>query len=123
MSVETWLLVIAPIVIGAVSVIFNVIMLIRKNKVSSLGTIMNMIPTYISQAEKMFGAGNGTAKLQWVLTMVELECVKANIESDTEAVKEQIEKVLSTPQSKNEETDELRKQEIETTPTRTDIKE
>lgn len=68
-----------------------------------LASIVQKIPDYINQAESMFGAERGAAKLSYVLQCLQLACLEADV--SFEAYKDQlvfeIESVLSTPQKKD----------------------
>lgn len=90
-------------VFAVVSVFVNVVALFKKNKKAKVLEILANVPCYVSQAEQIFGAGNGQAKLQWVLTKIQIDCVKANVDITEDKAKEEIEKVLDTPQKKEVE--------------------
>lgn len=112
------------IAVAAVSLAFAVLMLARgfkklresKNeseKAQAMQTIMETmdkvhnifvkIPSFICQAEDLFGAGNGTRKQYFAMKEIENECIKYKIDFDTykEQFKCGIENVLATPQKKN----------------------
>lgn len=86
-----------------ITIITNVITLCKKNKKTKVLEILSNIPSYVSQAEQIFGSGNGQAKLQWVLTKVQIDSVKANVDISEEEATSQIESVLQTPQKKEVE--------------------
>ena len=86
-----------------VSIIYNVIQLIRNGKQVKLSTIIANIPGYVAEAEKLFGSKTGASKLSWVLTKVQMDCIKARIDANEEYIKGQIESVLNAPEKKKEE--------------------
>lgn len=83
-----------------VTVIINIITLLSKNKKNTVLGIIGKIASYVCEAESIFGAGNGQAKLNWVLTKVQIDAVKANVKIEDETIINQVENVLSTPQKK-----------------------
>lgn len=96
--------------IAGLSIIINIIIFIKKQKTNkSLSSaiaengcaeIFNKLPNFITEAEQIFGAGTGIAKLAYVLNKVQMECIKLNITYDEEATKKQIETILATPEKK-----------------------
>lgn len=92
-----------PAVVALASIIVNIVTLAKKGKKTSILSILAHVPDYVSQAESIFGAGNGQAKLQWVLTKVQIDAVKANADISDEQIKESVENVLATPQKKKEQ--------------------
>lgn len=88
---------------AVITIVANVITLCKKNKKAKVLEILSNIPNYVSQAEQIFGPGNGQAKLQWVLTKVQIDSVKANVDISEEEATSQIESVLQTPQKKEVE--------------------
>lgn len=92
-----------PIAIAVASVISNIITLIKKNKKSTALSILASVPNYVAQAEQIFGKGNGQAKLQWVLTKIQIDAVRANLKISDEEVTEKVEEILETPEKSNKE--------------------
>lgn len=86
--------------ITVIAVVVNIIILLSKNKKNTVLSIFSKIANYVSEAESIFGAGNGQAKLNWVLTKVQIDAVKANVKIEDEAIINQVENVLTTPQKK-----------------------
>lgn len=86
--------------ITVIAVVVNIITLLSKNKKNTVLSIISKIANYVSEAESIFGSGNGQAKLNWVLTKVQIDAVKANVKIEDEAIIKQVENVLSTPQKK-----------------------
>lgn len=89
-----------PALVALVSIIFNIITLSKKGKKATALSILSAIPDYVTQAESIFGAGNGQAKLQWVLTKVQIDAVKANINIEDSEIKARVESVMEAPQKK-----------------------
>lgn len=75
-----------------------------KNKKARALEILGTVADYVKQAETLFGSGNGTAKLQWVLTKVQIDCVKNNVKISDETINNEVERVLATPEKKKETT-------------------
>lgn len=73
----------------------------KSKKARALEVLANVV-TYVEQAEQIFGAGNGQAKLQWVLTKVQIDCVKNNVKLTDEEIAKQVESILSTPNKKEQ---------------------
>ena len=90
-------------VFAVVTIIVNIVALLKKNKKATVLQILSNVASYVSQAEQIFGSGNGQAKLQWVLTKIQIDSVKANVDISEEEVISQIEAVLQTPQKKEVE--------------------
>lgn len=65
-----------------------------------LATIVQTLPALIVEAEKIFGSGNGAAKLAHVLNRVELSCLRSGVEFNADDFSYEVEKILSTPQKK-----------------------
>lgn len=77
----------------------------RKNgKSVSLFTLLSKIPTYVSEAEKLFpSTGNvkaGLLRKTYVLTKLRTDCCDEGIKYDEALFSSEIESVLSTPQKK-----------------------
>ena len=88
--------------LALVAIIYNIIQLIRNDKQSKLSSIIANIPNYVAEAEKLFGGGTGASKLAWVLSKVQMDCLKARIDADDEYITQQIESVLNAPEKKKE---------------------
>lgn len=73
-----------------------------KTKRIKLAKILQALPTYIKEAEAVFGTKTGIAKLTYVLNKINIDCIKADIEFDEEEWKVEIEDILSTPQKKED---------------------
>lgn len=90
-------------VFAVVTIIVNIIALLKKNKKATVLQILSNVASYVSQAEQIFGSGNGPAKLQWVLTKIQIDSVKANVDISEDVAKEAIEAILQAPQKKEVE--------------------
>lgn len=90
----------------AISIITTVISVFaNKNKNKSqklveLAKIVQKLPGYIQEAETIFGAGTGTAKMAYVLNKVQLDCITNKVEYNEEQFKGEIENILTTPEKK-----------------------
>jgi len=71
--------------ISLLTTIISYIMVCKKGKLAGLIEITKQVPSLVAQAEVMFGAGNGSAKKQWVLTQLQIMCLRAKVTvSDSE---------------------------------------
>ena len=86
-----------------VSIIYNIVQLIRNGKQVKLCSIIANILTYVAGAEQLFGGKTGASKLSWVLTKVQMDCIKARIDANEEYIKAQVESVLNAPEKKKDE--------------------
>ena len=91
------------------SILANLIASHKKGKKAKISEIIANIASYVIQAEHIFGKGFGPAKMQWVLTKVQIDCVEANVKIDEAVVRSEVENILEAPQKKaievsNEET-------------------
>ena len=73
-------------------------------QVNSLAKIVQKIPDYVNQAEKLFPSDGefkfGAQKLAWVLQKIEIDCIYANIDFHEREFVFEIKRILSTPQEK-----------------------
>lgn len=99
--------------VSVITIVANLIALHKKGKKATINSILTNIASYVSQAEHIFGKGCGPAKLQWVLTKVQIDCVQANVKIDEAVVKSEIENILETPQKKAIETEELQRTDVQ----------
>lgn len=89
--------------ITAISIIIAIIQTIKKGKKSKtveLAKVVQKIPEFITEAEQIIGTGKGVAKLQYVLNKIQLQCQLAGIEFQEQQFKQEVEKILETPQKK-----------------------
>lgn len=89
-------------VVAVGSIVTSIFTTNKKNKKARTLEILANVTDYVKQAETIFGTGNGTAKLQWVLTKVQIDCVKNNLKITDEEISNEVEKVLETPEKKKE---------------------
>lgn len=93
----------ASTAIGIIGYVISIILNKKKNKADKLvdlAQIIEKLPEFITEAEKIFGSGNGTAKLAYVLNKVQIECLKNKIEYNEEEIRLKVEEILKTPQKK-----------------------
>ena len=98
-----------------VSLVFAVVsrVLAKKNKdvnrsleyFAKEESILQFLPRFISEAEDLFGDGNGQAKLDFVLNKVHIACLENSIPFVKNVIIERIESILSTPEKKEKECD------------------
>lgn len=91
-------------VVGVVLVLCIVALCIineHKDKLKDLVyKLLRKTMVYVEEAEKSFGAGKGEAKLDYVLTKVELDMKNYNIKLPIVEIVDFIEQVLGTPNKK-----------------------
>lgn len=86
-------------------------MLVEKNKTKKAKKIVNLakvvqrIPAHIKAAEELIGDGNGDKKLAVVMEKIKIDCLELAVdyESNLEGLTQEVEKVLDTPQKKQNE--------------------
>ncbi|UPW36494.1 hypothetical protein [Peromfec virus RodF8_36] len=94
---------IASLAVTAISIIIAIAQTIKKGKKEKtveLAKVVQKIPDFISEAEQIIGEGKGIAKLQYVLNKIQLQCQINNIDFEEKAFTEEVEKILETPQKK-----------------------
>ena len=94
---------IATTAIGIITTIISIITnksKTKSQKLVKLAKIVQKLPGYIQEAETIFGAGTGTAKMAYVLNKVQLDCIQNKVEYSEEQFKGEIENILSTPKKK-----------------------
>ena len=69
----------------------------KSQKVVELAKIVQKLPGHIKEAEDIFGGGTGTAKMAWVLSKAQMECLANNVPYNEEQFKVEIENILATP--------------------------
>lgn len=65
--------------------------------------IIQKLPEYINEAEKVLGTGTGLAKLNYVLNYIHVDCLDAGIEFLKDQWQYEVENILSTPQKKGDQ--------------------
>lgn len=96
---------IAATAIGTFVSIITIIIDKKKNKsekLVNLAKIVQKLPEFISEAEQIFGGGTGVAKVNYVLNKVQMNCIQNKVKYDESQFKGEIEKILSTPQKKED---------------------
>lgn len=97
MSVYEIISVCLSIVLSAISIIIAIKKTEKNKQSNKLIELFDKIPTYINQAEQMFGPHTGLAKFQYVMNNLQIECLKNNLKVDELTLQEKIESVLNTP--------------------------
>lgn len=93
-------------------------MIVEKNKTKKAKKIVNLakvvqrIPAHIKAAEELIGDGNGEKKLAVVMEKIKIDCLQLAVdyESNIEGLTQEVEKVLDTPQKKQNEETNIRQQ-------------
>lgn len=94
---------IATTAIGIITTIISIVTnksKTKSQKLVELAKIVQKLPGYIQEAETIFGAGTGTAKMAYVLNKIQLDCITNKVEYNEEQFKGEIENILSTPKKK-----------------------
>lgn len=74
----------------------------KLKKFVELAKIVKKIPNYIIEAENIVGPGNGATKLALVMNKLQIDCLANNVDYDEQALEYEVEKILETPQKKEE---------------------
>lgn len=85
-----------------ISLITTIMQKVKAGKLNEVNNILSNIAVYVAESESIFGAGNGNAKLQYVMNKVKIDCLQRDVEMSDEDIITQIESVLSAPQKKTE---------------------
>lgn len=96
---------IATTAIGVITTIISIIISKSKTKSEKLvqiAKIAQKLTGYIAEAETIFGAGTGTAKMAYALNKVQMDCLRSKVDYNEEQWKEEIENILTTPQKKED---------------------
>jgi len=95
-------------IIPAISIIATIYAILcnnkkaKKQKLVEIAKISQKTLEYICEAEQIFGTKQGNSKLAFVLNKIEMECIKKHVEFDENDWKVEIEKILKTPQKKEQ---------------------
>lgn len=65
--------------------------------------ILSFLPKFIHEAEVLFGAGNGQAKLDFVLNKAHISCLENSIPFFKDVIVAKVEEILATPEKKEKE--------------------
>lgn len=63
--------------------------------------LMMEIPSLVTQAEQMFGAGKGVSKCQWVLTQLQIKALQNNVKISDDALVSQINATVDATKNVN----------------------
>ena len=94
---------IATSAIGVISTIIAIFTNKKKNKsqkIIELAKVVQKLPKFIQEAEKIFGGGTGTAKKAWVLQKIQMECLRNKVDYNESEFSYEIENILTTPTKK-----------------------
>ena len=73
----------------------------RSGNTKGLLAIYSQIPQLVSKAEQIFGAGNGVAKLNYVLTELRFYAMQHGINITQQELEQQVENVVTTTKNVN----------------------
>ena len=85
---------------GIIATIATTIAKQKNTKSVKLAKILQALPSYIQEAESIFGARTGVAKLAYVLNKINIDCLSSGVAFNSEEWTVEIEDILSTPQKK-----------------------
>lgn len=93
--------------ISVVAVLFSIIKGIINSKnnkstanVIKLNEIISEIPRTVTEAEDIFGSGNGLAKLNYVLNKIQIKCLQNQVTFNETEIRDKVEEILETPEKK-----------------------
>ena len=96
---------IASLVISGLSVLVSIIVALKgKSATARKATwlsIITMLPSLITDAEKTFGSGNGDKKLRMVIDGVRLFALEHGLKVDIEDVTKEVESLISMSKDVN----------------------
>lgn len=84
-----------------ISIIFIIIKAKKNGNIKGVLDLLGLIPNLVVQAETLFGKGNGTAKLNYVLTELRVYALENHISVSNEELKVHIESVVSATNQVN----------------------
>ena len=97
---EYWSVLLSAL-LTVVSLIWAIVQARRTGNKKGLLNLQALIPALVSEAEQMFGSGNGVAKLNYVLTKLRIYALEHNIRANTEEMTQQVESVVATTKCVN----------------------
>lgn len=86
-----------------VSLIITIVKAKKNGNIKGILDLVSLIPNLVVQAESLFGKGNGTAKLNYVLTELRVYALEHNISVTNDELKIQVESVVSATNQVNTE--------------------
>lgn len=86
-----------------ISLIITIIKAKKNGNIKGVLDLVGLIPNLVVQAETLFGKGNGTAKLNYVLTELRVYALENGISVTNEELKLQVESVVSATNQVNTE--------------------
>ena len=84
------------VLITIASIIYSIVILKKSGNTKGIKQLYTLIPELVTEAEQMFGAGNGQAKLNYVLTKLRVYALEHSIKVDSVDLTNQIESVVTT---------------------------
>lgn len=80
----------------AISIVVAVIKARKSGKGLQALDLFKQIPELVRKAESMFGAGNGVAKLEWVMTQIRLLAMESNVTISCEEIQQAVDSEVRT---------------------------
>lgn len=99
---EYWSVLLSAVLTIA-SLIVAVVQAKKSGNKKGLLNMTALIPSLVAEAEQMFGAGNGVAKLNYVLTKLRIYALENNVKASTDELTAQVESVVATTKTVNVE--------------------
>ena len=99
---EYWSVLLSAVLTLA-SLIWAIVEAKKKGNKSGLLEMSSLIPTFCSEAEQMFGKGNGVAKLNYVLTKLRIYALEHNIKANSSNLEEQVNSYVASTKIVNAE--------------------
>lgn len=97
---DNWLILLSAI-ITAISILYSLFGAIKTGNAKGVVKLLAQIPILVAAAEKLFGSGNGIAKLNYVLTELRVFALENKINVSTDYLTQQINSVVDTTNSVN----------------------
>ena len=94
------------VVVSIISIAISFVKAVKAKKANKILTLWGKIPGYVIQAEQIFGSKTGIAKLDFVLSKLQTDCVRLDLDMSDDELKTYVEDILSTPTSKKEKVEE-----------------
>lgn len=92
---ENWYTILS-IVVAIASLMFAIIKMIKSKNTNGVLELFEMIPNLVTEAESIFGAKQGVAKLAYVLTNLRSKALDKGVKVDLTELTEQINKIVDT---------------------------
>ena len=91
----------ALILIGIASTIIGYIKARKSGNTAGQVEILNKIPELVIRAEQLFGAGNGSAKLQYVMNELRIFALEHKVRVDNDVLKNSVNTIVNVSNNVN----------------------